>query len=86
MRVYLAEKKQQGETIAQFLDSSVKIDRHDNATHYELSNGDVVCWCQGHLYGLAMPDYYAPELKQWKLENGFSKRPVYHCKQQRNLQ
>lgn len=68
MRVYLAEKKQQGETIAQFLDSSVKIDRHDNATHYKLSNGDVVCWCQGHLYGLAMPDYYSPELKQWKLE------------------
>ncbi|MGN0901716.1 MAG: DNA topoisomerase, partial [Succinivibrio sp.] len=67
-RVYLAEKKQQGETIAQFLDSSIKVNRHDNVTHYVLSNGDVVCWCQGHLYGLAMPEHYSPELRQWTLE------------------
>lgn len=68
MRVYLAEKKQQGEIIAQFLDNSVKTGRHDNATSYTLSNGDVVCWCQGHLFGLAMPDHYSEELKQWRLD------------------
>lgn len=68
MRVYLAEKKQQGEVIATFLDNNLNIKRHDNVKSYKLSNGDVVCWCQGHLFGLAMPDYYSEDLKTWKLE------------------
>lgn len=68
MRVYLAEKKQQGEVIAAYLDKSVQIARHDKATSYELSNGDVVTWCEGHLYELAMPDYYSPTLKEWRLD------------------
>ena len=69
MRVYLAEKKQQGEVIASYLDKSVKIDRHDKATSYKLSNGDYVTWCEGHLYELAMPDFYDPKLKSWSLDN-----------------
>lgn len=69
MRVYLAEKKQQGEVIAAYLDKSVKIDRHDKATSYKLSNGDYVTWCEGHLYELAMPDFYDPNLKNWSLDN-----------------
>lgn len=67
MRVWLAEKKQQGEAIARILDPKAPADRHDHASSYRLSSGDVVTWCEGHLYEQAPPDYYDPSLRRWSL-------------------
>ena len=67
MRVWLAEKKQQGEAIARMLDPKCHPARHDHASSYELSTGDVVTWCEGHLYEQAPPDFYNPDLKRWTI-------------------
>ncbi len=66
MRLYLAEKRQQGEVIAKFLDPSANTD--NKGGFIRLSSGDLVSWCRGHLYELAQPDEYDPKWRSWELE------------------
>ncbi len=69
MRVYLAEKRQQGLTLAQVLAPQMKIDFKDSkSTSVTLPTGDCVTWCRGHVYELAEPDHYDPALKDWSLD------------------
>jgi len=64
MRLYLAEKRQQGETIARFLDPGAR----PKGAWAELSGGDIVTWCRGHLYELAEPGDYDPAWKDWSAD------------------
>ena len=69
MRLYLAEKHDQGDKIAKLLDPGLNVKADKRATSHTLSNGDVVSWCRGHLYEPAPPEHYNPAYKQWKLSD-----------------
>lgn len=65
LRLFVAEKPSLGRAIAEALGGSHK------ACHgyIEISNGDCVSWCIGHLLEQASPDDYDKSLKQWRRES-----------------
>lgn len=64
MKLIIAEKKSVGETIAKVL--GVKAIRNG----YLEGDDYIISWCQGHLVGLALPDSYGEQYKQyWTFDN-----------------
>ena len=64
MKLIIAEKKSVGETIAKVL--GVKTTRNG----YLEGDDYMISWCQGHLVGLALPDSYGEQYKQyWTFDN-----------------
>lgn len=59
MRVFIAEKPQLAQVIAEALGSSRKMDG------YFACGPDVVTWCVGHLLELAPPEAHDPAYAQW---------------------
>jgi DNA topoisomerase-3 len=62
MRIYLCEKPSQARDISQVLGAVRRADG------YLAGDGVAVTWCFGHLFELAPPESYAPELKRWAAE------------------
>lgn len=65
MIVYIAEKPSLGRAIATGFSGKQK--KHDG--YIELSNGDCVTWCIGHLLEQAEPDKYNPAFAKWSLQH-----------------
>ena len=63
-RLYIAEKPSLGRAIAAVLPGPLT-QGHLSIT---AANGDIVTWAAGHILQPAPPDYYAPELKAWRLD------------------
>ncbi|WP_026052510.1 DNA topoisomerase III [Gayadomonas joobiniege] len=65
MQLYIAEKPSLGRALADALPGSAK--RHDG--YIQLSGGDIVTWCIGHLLEQAAPDAYDPKYKKWQKQD-----------------
>lgn len=65
LRLFVAEKPSLGRAIAEALGGSHKVCHG----YIEISNGDCVSWCIGHLLEQASPDDYDKSLKQWRRES-----------------
>lgn len=64
MKLIITEKKSVGETIAKVL--GVKTQKNG----YWEGNDYIISWCQGHLVGLALPDSYGEQYKNfWTFDN-----------------
>lgn len=64
MKLIIAEKKSVGETIAKVLGAKTQ------KNGYIEGNGYIISWCQGHLVGLALPDSYGEQYKNfWTFDN-----------------
>lgn len=69
MKLYIAEKPSLGRAIADALASHLNQAQKKQQGYIELTNGDVVSWCIGHLLEQAEPDAYNEAYKSWKLEH-----------------
>lgn len=65
MRLFIAEKPSLARAIGDTLPGTVK--KSDG--YLQLSSGDIVTWCIGHLLEQAQPEAYKPEYKSWRLEH-----------------
>ncbi len=65
MKLYIAEKPSLGRAIAAALPKPHK----NHKTHIEVSNGDMVSWCIGHILEQVEPDAYDEKYKKWQLEH-----------------
>ncbi len=64
MKLYIAEKPSMARAIADAFGSHQK-----QQGYLQLSNGDKVSWCLGHLLEQAEPEAYDPVFKSWRLEH-----------------
>lgn len=64
MRLYIAEKPSMARAIADAFGAHQK-----QQGYLQLSNGDKVSWCLGHLLQQAEPEAYDPAFKSWRLEH-----------------
>src|SRR5262249_4478106 len=65
MRLFIAEKPSLARAIAEVLPMP-----HKRAGDFiECGSGDVVAWCAGHILAMAPPEAYAPQYKEWRLED-----------------
>ena len=64
MKLYIAEKPSMARAIADAFGSHQK-----QQGYLQLSNGDKVSWCLGHLLEQAEPEAYDPLFKSWRLEH-----------------
>ena len=64
MKLIIAEKKSVGETIAKVLGAKTQKNGYIEGNDY------IISWCQGHLVGLALPDSYGEQYKNfWTFDN-----------------
>lgn len=64
MKLIIAEKKSVGETIAKVLGAKTQKNGYIEGNEY------IISWCQGHLVGLALPDSYGEQYKNfWTFDN-----------------
>lgn len=66
--VWIAEKPSLAETIAKSLGRVVGQAPCKRGDHWAVGGEHRVVWLFGHLFELAPPDVYDPDLKQWRLE------------------
>lgn len=64
MRLYIAEKPDIAKAIAEHLGGSWKKEK----TQFTKGN-ETISWCYGHILGMAMPEDYKDEWKDWKIEH-----------------
>lgn len=64
MRLFIAEKPSLAKAIASNLGSGSAKDGY-----IELSSGDIVTWCYGHLLESLKPEEYNSNLKAWRLDD-----------------
>ena len=65
MKLYIAEKPSLGRAIAAALPKPQK----NQKGYIELSNGDVVSWCIGHVLEQADPEQYDEQYKKWQMQH-----------------
>ena len=65
MKLYIAEKPSLGRAIAAALPKPQK----NQQGYIELSNGDKVTWCIGHILEQAQPEAYDEKYKKWQFEH-----------------
>lgn len=64
MKLIIAEKKSVGETIAKVLGAKTQKNGYIEGNDY------IISWCKGHLVGLALPDSYGEQYKNfWTFDN-----------------
>jgi len=69
MKLYIAEKPSLGRAIASALANSVGGREQRGDGFINISNGDCVSWCIGHLLEQAEPHVYDPEFKSWRMQH-----------------
>ena len=67
MKLYIAEKPSLARALAAALPHAQSQGKHEG--YIQLSNGDVVSWCIGHLLELAEPEEYDPRFKKWQIDH-----------------
>lgn len=67
MKLWIAEKFDQGRAIATFLNGGPVTE--SNGAFLCNDGADAVAYCDGHLYELAEPEEYDQRYKRWKLED-----------------
>jgi DNA topoisomerase-3 len=65
LKLYIAEKPSLGRAIAAALPKPQK----NQKGYIELSNGDVVSWCIGHVLEQADPEKYDADYKKWQMQH-----------------
>jgi len=63
-RLFIAEKKDLGEGVADIIGISQNM-----RSHLICQNGDIVTWAAGHILTLCEPHEYDPKLKDWNMED-----------------
>ncbi|MCL6587783.1 MAG: DNA topoisomerase III, partial [Anoxybacillus sp.] len=68
MKVIIAEKPDQGVTLASIFSTKKRQGYLEILPNELFPKGAYMTWAVGHLLQLAPPERYRPEWKQWKLE------------------